>query len=163
MKPQFYHGIFKFLKDVLYHLEYYYIYAFRKIIFHVVHCIMTFLMYEVSVSPRHFQVCEGLPVSYGILWHLYIQRGYFLCSLLLYDFFFFRLNKQLAIWSVRNISQVVLFLHDIFKLFVSVITYCWLRMCWIQWKIFTKERKAIHSETECKEQTHEGGLDLNSV
>ena len=37
MKCQFHRGIFKFVKNFLYHLEYYDIYAFNQIIFNVVH------------------------------------------------------------------------------------------------------------------------------
>ena len=40
MKRQFYHDIIKFVKDFLYHLEYYDIYTFRQIIIDVVHYYM---------------------------------------------------------------------------------------------------------------------------
>ena len=64
---------FKFVKDFLYHLEYYDIYAFRQI----VHFLCGLLLYEVSVSLWHFQVCKELPVSSGMLRHLFIQSDNF--------------------------------------------------------------------------------------
>ena len=117
MKCQFHYDIIKFVKDFLYHLEYYDIYTFR-------------LYTQVGVWSISFIMTSSWWKTFCAIWNIMIFiHSDRLLLMWYYMMTFCWLNRQVAVWSVRNIHSAILFLHDIFKLFITVMTYCWLRMC----------------------------------